>query len=117
MLKRLPEMLLVALIAMTFVSGCDGLEVQDIDEFVVEAYLIANTQLPVVRLSRTTDLDTPYNFTNLVVNGASARIDLLSPDGSVETSFLYEERDNLYWPVGNHMVMPARTYKLHVDIP
>ncbi|NND72962.1 MAG: DUF4249 family protein, partial [Rhodothermales bacterium] len=42
---------------------------------------------------------------------------LLSPDGSVETSFLYEERDNLYWPVGNHMVMPARTYKLHVDIP
>ncbi len=98
-------------------SSCDALDVQGVDEFVVEAYLIEGQQLPIVRLSRTTGIDEQYDFTALAVTNASARIELLATDGSVETAIPYSQRENLYWPDENHFVQAARTYRLTIDIP
>ncbi len=105
------------LIAAAVLSGCDGLEVLPVDEYVVESYLISGVQLPIVRLSRTIELTEEYNFADAAVLCASTRIDLLAADGSIETTYSYSERQNLYWPNDIHLVLPGRTYQLHVDLP
>lgn len=97
--------------------GCDSLEVQGVDDYVVEAYLIEGEELPIVRLSRTAEVNAQYDFTELAVTDATARIDLLDASGNVETTVNYSQRQNLYWPDDDLVVQAGRSYRLSVDVP
>lgn len=97
--------------------GCDSLEVQGVDDYVVEAYLIEGEEFPIVRLSRTAKVNEQYDFTELAVTDATTRIDLLDGSGNVESTVTYSQRQNLYWPDDTAIVQAGRTYRLTVDIP
>lgn len=87
--------------------------------YVVESYLVANRQLPQVRLSTTAPIDQLYTFENVAVAGADVEIRLMNEAGSaIEDVFIYaSDSAGIYQAVDTHKVIPLRTYQLLVTTP
>lgn len=119
MRKGLSISMFVAVFA-AMLTGCDTTSPSDHDpEVVVEAYLVAGESLPPVWVSLTEDVDNEYSGTDLAVEEADVRIELLGPDDSVEGVHPYVRgfgSAGRYVPAESGGVLPGRRYRLRVDI-
>lgn len=101
--------------------SCDTYPQDDYEEhYVVEAYLVANRQLPHIRLTTTVPVDQVYTFDNAVVDNANIQVRLLETgNGSnAEQTFNYIWTDpGTYQLTTSHKVLPKRTYELHITFP
>ncbi len=103
------------LIILLVISGCELYTQDDFEEqYVVEAYLIANAQLPHVRVSNTTPLEEHYSFRNVALSNASVEIRLIDTDEIFPFKF---QSKGVYRPVNNHTVRPEAVYELSVSFP
>jgi len=112
--------LLIFLLSILVLSACEDYFNDDYQEYyVVESYLVANRELPQVRLSTTTPITQVYSFESVAVAGANVRVMLLSENGStIEDVFTYQsDSAGIYLPSDPHRVLPTRTYQLQIDIP
>lgn len=90
------------------------------DELVVEAYLVAEEPLPPIWLTRSLDIDADWSNSQVAVNEASVRLELLAADGSVEETFGYQRTfgaPGKYVPTADHDVLPERRYRLAAEAP
>lgn len=101
-------------------AGCDTYS-QDAyrPEYIVESYLIAGEQLPIIKLSETAPIDAVYNFDKYAVEGAAVQITLYDDEGRTEEIYQYSaEGKGYYSPVNNaSSVIPGRKYALQIEIP
>lgn len=115
------KLTLLIFFASALIISCNVYPQDDYEEFyVVESYLVANRQLPQVRLSTTVPADEVYDFEEAAVNNAIIEVRLLAngPESSVEQSFTYSNAEpGIYQPDQNHAVIPGRTYQLHISFP
>lgn len=113
--------LLITLFTTAFIASCEIYPQDEYQEFyVVESYMVANRQLPLILLSTTSRADEVYDFDQLSVNNAEIQIQLLEfgPDSNVEEFFTYQNQlPGIYIPDSTHKVLPARTYKLQITFP
>lgn len=114
--------LFLTVIALTaFIASCELYPQDEYEEFyVVESYLIANRQLPPVRLSTTVPATDFYTFDEASVNNANIEIRLLEtgPESNPVATFTYTNNSpGIYEPVQQHAVLPARTYELQITFP
>ena len=101
-----------------FLTACDvPLQSEYSQEYVVESYLVALEPMPALHLSRTAPAGTAYIFEELAVSDAAVELQLLSPDGSAESSIPYREQEKgIYQPVSSQtLVLPRRTYALNIS--
>ncbi|MEM1128209.1 MAG: DUF4249 family protein [Bacteroidota bacterium] len=109
-------------------TACDTIEDNAVPtEVVVESYQVALEPLQPVRLSRLADIDDAFRFADSAINNAEVQIDLLAPDGSVETTYTYQRTSASSLPghysyptVGRRTpprVLPLRQYRLTARIP
>ena len=114
------KLFLFSLLTTAFLLSCEVYPQDDYEEFyVVESYMIANRQLPQVRLSTTNEALEFYEFEDVAVNNAQIEIRLLEtgPESDVETSFGYiRSESGIYTPGQNHQVLPERTYEVYITI-
>ncbi|MFN1836150.1 DUF4249 family protein [Balneola sp. MJW-20] len=118
---RIPALLLLLL----SVTSCEIYQQDRYEEFyVVESYLVAERQLPPLRLSRTGESGEIYLYDDLGINNAQVQIQLLQtgPGSAVEETFSYQFGDiqttpGVYIPTVNHDVIPERTYRLEITFP
>jgi hypothetical protein len=103
-------------IILAIFTGCELYEQDGYTEYyVVESYLIAEGQLPPVRLSTTAPIDESYTFEDNALSNASVEIRLLDSDSSVVEIYPYSEsNDGIYIPDVNTEVQSQRLYQLHV---
>lgn len=109
----------LSLLVLLLFSACD-FYTQDTfeEEYVVEAYLIADESLPEVRLSKTVAFGEAYDFEEEAVAGAVVEVRLLGTQGSVEKRVVYRaSAPGVYEPTEIHRVNPLRTYELAVTVP
>ncbi|MDX1747665.1 MAG: DUF4249 family protein, partial [Halobacteriales archaeon] len=88
-------------------------------EVVVEAYLVAGESLPPVWVSLTEDVDAVYDGTDLAVDGADVRVELLDAAGGVADAFTYARgfgSAGRYVPEESGDVLAGREYRLRVDV-
>ncbi|MBO6586043.1 MAG: DUF4249 family protein [Gracilimonas sp.] len=115
------KLTLLIFFASALITSCNVYPQDDYEElYVVESYLVANRQLPQVRLSTTIPADEVYDFEEAAVNDAIIEVRLLAngPESSVEQSFTYSNAETgIYQPDQNHAVIPERTYQLHISFP
>ncbi len=102
------------------VMGCESYPQDEYEELVVvEAYAIANSILPVVRVRTTTPADQFYDESESAISGANVQLVLLDESGDDEEIFEYRfvsANGGLYLPVNrNHRALPNRTYRLDID--
>lgn len=113
------KLFLIAVSLTAFIASCEVYPQDDYEEFyVVEAYLVANRQLPEVRLSTTVPADQFYTFEDAAVNNANIEVRLLEtgPESNVSQSFTYSNSaPGVYTADQSHAVLPARTYQLYVS--
>lgn len=102
-------------------SACDTFDPAEyVEEYVVEAYLIAGDPLPQVRLSRTGPVNEPYDFERLAVQDAEVHLYALAEDGTPATTYTYRKAGlspGIYRPIRHAVVQSGRTYALEVVIP
>ena len=86
--------------------------------YVVESYLVANRQLPEVRLSTTNPINNVYSFEDVAVANAEVQIRLLQKDNStIDEVFTYSsDSAGIYHANLGHKVEPDRTYQLHISL-
>lgn len=101
------------------ITSCEVYTQDEYEEFyVVESYLVANRQLPQVRLTTTGLANEVYTVQDFAVNDAQVEIHLLQTSGDIEDSFEYTlTQDGIYLPLVEHDVVPERTYELNISIP
>lgn len=101
------------------VYGCEYYPQDEYKEYyVVESYLVANNEMPFIRLSTTAPIDEVYTFENVAVSGARVEVRLLAEDGSVEQLIPYWSMEpGFYQPTIEHIVQPARAYELYIETP
>ncbi|MCR9133891.1 MAG: DUF4249 domain-containing protein [bacterium] len=112
--------LLTIIALFTALSACEVYEQDSYEEYyVVESYLVANRQLPQVRVSTTAPVNDFYAFTRSAIADAQVQIRLLDPSGSsIEEVFTYtSDSAGIYQPMDTHDVLPTRSYQLYVTIP
>ncbi len=113
--------LLSVLLFTLLIASCEVYPQDDYEEFyIVESYLVANRQLPHVRLSTTAPADAYYDFENEAIGSANVEVRLLSggQNSAVEQSFSYTLLEpGIYYPDGRHKVLPARVYELNITFP
>lgn len=113
------KLLLIAITTTAFIASCEMYPQDEYEEYyVVEAYLVANRQLPEVRLSTTVPADAFYSFEEASVNNANIEVRLLEtgPESSISQSFTYSNTaPGVYTSDQQHAVFPARTYQLHIS--
>ncbi len=100
-------------------SGCN-MYPQDsyVQQYVVEAYMVADAPLPVVKLSHTLPATEKYSFSKVAVNGANVLIKLLPEQNEPGDVYTYAMKDHgVYTPVNNVTVLPRRKYELEVTFP
>lgn len=111
--------LLFVLLA-TVIFGCDTTAPSDHEpEVVVEAYLVAGESLPPVWVSLTEDVDTAYDGSELAIDGAEVRLELLGDDGGVEATWTYVRgfgSAGRYVPAEGGEVLAGRSYRLRVNV-
>lgn len=97
-------------------TGCELYEQDQYQEYyVVESYLIANDELPEVRLSTTSRISKEYSFSKNAVTGADVKVRLLNADSTVAQTFPYVEiNDGIYQSSTGATVQSKRLYQLHV---
>ena len=104
------------LAAFLILSGCDTTSPSTHEEeLVVEAYLVAEEGLPSIWLSRSLDIDASWSAGPAAVNEADVRLELLTADGSVEETFVYQrtfEAPGQFVTDDEHSVLPLRRYRL-----
>ncbi len=112
---------LTILSLMFIVSSCDLYPQDEYEEFyVVESYLVANRQLPLLKLSTTAPATEVYNFDNLGVNNATVQVFLLegAEGTNPEQVFSYTNTaPGIYEATVQHDVLPTRTYQLNITFP
>ncbi len=110
--------LFVALFLALGLAACDSVDPSTFEEqYIVEAYLIANEPLQQVRLSTTAALDANYDFNAFSVRNAQVQVQLLTEAGQVETAYDFAEVDTLpgvYVPLQEPLVQPLRRYRLQI---
>ncbi len=100
-------------------TACETYTQDDYQEYyVVESYLIADRQLPQVRLSTTEAIERVYSFEDVAVSGADVQIRLLQNDGqTIDQVFPYtSDSTGIYYALDQHSVLPERTYQLYVSL-
>lgn len=107
------------LVILLLVSGCDLYTQDEFEEhYVVESYLIANAELPPVRVSHTMPLEEEYTFEKTALSNASVEIRLLNSENEIEETFAFNLlSEGVYRPVDDHTVKAGNTYELHVSFP
>lgn len=102
-------------------SGCDTQNFVDYEpEIVVESYLIAGEDIPVVRLSWSASTRVGYDFENRAISDATVTVSLLDENGAVEYVMGFETfaaEPGVYWPVDDMPVRAGRTYRLDATAP
>jgi hypothetical protein len=100
-------------------SACDIYNQDELDQqYIIESYLIAQRELPQVRLSLSSPINDFYDFSNQAVSDANVEIRLLSggAGSAVEDSFPYSlSEPGIYRPDVQHQVQPLRYYELYVS--
>lgn len=102
-----------------FLSSCETYTQEDYQEYyVVESYLIADRQLPQVRLSTTEPIERFYSFEDVAVGGADVQLRLLQNDGqTIDQVFPYtSDSTGLYYALDRHDVLAERTYELYITL-
>lgn len=101
--------------------SCDLYPQDEYEEFyVVESYLVANRQLPLLKLSTTAPATEVYNFDNLGVNNATVQVFLLEGEEGTNTEQVFSYTNTapgIYEATVQHDVLPARTYQLNITFP
>ena len=106
-------------ICIIILTSCENYSQDDYQEYyVVESYLVANRQLPNLRLSTTSSINQSYSFEDVAVGGADVSIRLLQNDGiTIDRIFPYSsDSTGIYHSLEHHKVLPQRTYQLHVSL-
>ncbi len=102
-------------------TGCDSNSVSEHNpEVVVESYLVANEDMPAVRLTWTAPISGRYDAAVQAIRNADVVVHLLALDGTIEISMAYLHDDafpGVYSPAGSQTVLPTRTYRLEADVP
>ncbi|MDR9418183.1 DUF4249 family protein [Gracilimonas sp.] len=115
------KQLLIVLFLTGIVASCETYPQDEYQEqYVVEAYLVANRQLPSILLSKTVRADVLYDFEEQSINNASIEVQLLEsgPNSAPEQIFTYQNQlPGIYIPNPNHKVLPTRTYQLKITFP
>ena len=115
------KLTLFALSITAIIASCDVYPQDEYEEYyVVESYLVANRELPQVRLSVTVPANEFYNFEDAAINDAIVEVRLLEtgPESAVEESFTFSNSDpGIYQPDQDHAVLPERTYQLYISFP
>jgi len=115
-MKRL---LILFSLAFCLFSGCNPYKQDSYQKYyVVESYLVANYQLPRVRLSTTEQIQQKYDFQNAAVSNAQVEIRKLNPDSSVAQTYPYQQtKPGIYNATAQDTVQPKQLYQLHVTTP
>lgn len=115
------NILLLTCILTAFITSCELYPQDEYEEFyVVESYLVANRQLPPVRLSTTIPATEFYSFEEASINNALVEIHLLAngPESAAVDTFYYSNSEpGIYNALEQHAVLPARTYELKISFP
>lgn len=111
----LKNVILILFITACIIS-CDLYQQDEFEEqYVVESYLIANNNLPQVRISRTLSIQAEYTFENVAVNDANVEIRLLNRSGFIEETYAYIfQSAGVYVPSNPEPVLSSRFYELYV---
>lgn len=113
------KLLFLTILLLFVLPGCD-LYPQDsyVQQYVVESYLVADAELPVVKLSHTVPATEFYTFSNTAVNGADVKIKLLKDQTQSGAVYSYHMVDNgIYAPLSKEKVLPRREYRLEIGFP
>ncbi len=117
MMNRLP--LWSVAVAVLFLAACETIDFENPEQqLVVESYQISGEPLQSIRLSRTEDIQTTYDFHRLAVRNAKVEVQLLAEDGSTEATYPFDELDvspGVYWPTTEAVIQPLRKYRLEVN--
>lgn len=109
------------LLTILFLSSCDLYPQDEYQEqYVVEAYLVADRQLPHIRFSTTDPAESAYSFENTAVANADIEVRLLTAGrlSEAEEIFTYSlSEPGIYNADAAHDVLPLRTYELNIAIP
>ncbi len=101
--------------------GCDTTDSsRHSDEVVVEAYLIAEQQIPQIRLTFTADIKSRYIPSLQAIRNANVVVRLMKADGSSESEFSYAhvaDEPGVYRSEQAHRILPQRTYSFKATIP
>ncbi|MDZ7690737.1 MAG: DUF4249 family protein [Balneolaceae bacterium] len=97
-------------------AGCELYPQDEFEEdYVVESYLVANRPLPQIRISKTTPIDSMYDFTDAAVTSAEVEVRLLDENGNADETFEYGiQSTGVYVTGSSHRVLPRRRYELYV---
>lgn len=111
---------LTLFIPLLILSTCDPYSQDSFEEVVVvEAYLVAGQQLPVIRVSRTLPADQEYTFQAAALNGANIQVVKLDDEGNEADLFEYVPHPQvrgIYQPAfPDHTVEPLGRYRLDLD--
>lgn len=115
------KIFITILLFTSLMISCDIYPQDEYEEFyVVESYLVANRQLPALKLSTTAPATEVYNFDNLGVNNATVQVFLLEgvEGTNPEQVFSYTNTaPGVYEATVQHDVLPTRTYQLNITFP
>ena len=114
--------LLFAVMAVTSLSGCDLYGQDDyVEQYMVESYLIANNEMPEIRLSTTAPFNENYFFDERAVSNADIRVMSYDEEGNHDKTYHYSETGRgIYRPLSDDrsdLVQPRWTYELDIVIP
>lgn len=111
--------LLFILFIVVTTSGCELYKQDDYQEYyVVESYLVANSTLPNLLLSKTAPLDDKYSFEGAIINDADVEVRLLNADSTVAERYPYLQKENgTYAPSVLDTVKQERIYQLYISLP
>ncbi|MCW9705927.1 hypothetical protein [Fodinibius salsisoli] len=109
---------LLLLISIIIISSCELYEQDDYQEYyVVESYLIADSPLPNLLLSKTSPIEEKYSFKDAVVNEAEVEVRLLNADSTIAERYAYTQNGNgTYSPTAQAKVKPKRLYQLYISL-
>jgi hypothetical protein len=86
--------------------------------YVVEAYLVANRDLPSVKVSKTLPANEAFHVHKAALDDASVRIQRLASSGAAAKTYAYYRKSpGTYIPKNPEPVLPEHRYKLMVTFP
>jgi hypothetical protein len=102
-----------------FLNGCNQYDkVEHKKYYVIESYLVANRNLPQVKVSTTLPINGSYTFKKAALNDANVHIQQLNADGVVAKTYPYHlQSDGIYQPDNPEPVLPKHKYKLKISFP
>ena len=117
--KLIAKLIFVASALLLVNSACDLVEQDGYKEqYIVEAYLIANRPMPDVYLTTDVKSTTHYAFEDVTVDGAEVNIHRLDESGGIADSYAYQAKSSgIYEYAGPEKVDGGATYRLEITIP